>query len=229
MMLNMQPKEGLDLHPGELDIVGIFPTIQGEGPFVGTPAVFIRLAGCNLSDVCKGCDTDYTSNRKRMTVEQITKEVTIFRDCGLVVITGGEPFRQGLKSITDQLIGMGNTVQIETNGTLYQELDFDKVKIVCSPKTPNLHPHLWPHITALKYILEYGKVSTIDGLPTSSLGSGLGVVRPKREFFKGDVFVQPMDEQDENRNRSNLMAAVDSCMRFGYRLCLQIHKIVGLD
>ena len=27
----------------------IFPTIQGEGPFAGTPAIFIRLGGCNLA------------------------------------------------------------------------------------------------------------------------------------------------------------------------------------
>ena len=40
------------------DVHSIFPTIQGEGPFVGQPAIFIRLAGCNLQ--CPACDTDYT-------------------------------------------------------------------------------------------------------------------------------------------------------------------------
>jgi hypothetical protein len=32
-----------------LEIKSIFRTIQGEGPFVDVPAVFIRLGGCKLA------------------------------------------------------------------------------------------------------------------------------------------------------------------------------------
>ena len=40
----------------------IFYSIQGEGRYTGTPAIFIRLAGCNLR--CDFCDTCllYTSD-----------------------------------------------------------------------------------------------------------------------------------------------------------------------
>ena len=34
------------------------PTFQGEGPFTGRAAVFLRLGRCNLD--CKWCDTPYT-------------------------------------------------------------------------------------------------------------------------------------------------------------------------
>ena len=38
----------------------VFPTLQGEGAQAGTPAVFLRFAGCNLGyEVCPWCDTDW--------------------------------------------------------------------------------------------------------------------------------------------------------------------------
>ena len=47
-----------------LKVTSIFRTIQGEGPFAGYPAVFIRLAGCNFgdkSDHCQFCFPEDTT------------------------------------------------------------------------------------------------------------------------------------------------------------------------
>ena len=50
----------IEQHSGDfLDIQEIFPTLQGEGPFVGQGAIFIRLGGCNLK--CNFCDTEFDS------------------------------------------------------------------------------------------------------------------------------------------------------------------------
>ena len=228
--VNQQPVEKrLEGDGSLLDVQEIFPTIQGEGPFAGVPSVFIRLAGCNLSEGCRLCDTDYTSRRKFYKVEDIVATVGLFRKSGLVVITGGEPLRQPLGRLVRKLTQLrGYQVQIETNGTLFDEtLEGTDRTIVCSPKTGSINQKLELWINAYKYVLSADQVDPTDGLPMSSLGFG---VRPARPWngFEGEVFVSPCDERDRGRNEANIKVAVDSCQKFGYRLSLQLHKIIGL-
>lgn len=240
---NAQPSEivvGRD-HT-DLDVVNVWNTIQGEGPFSGIPATFVRLAGCNIR--CNGCDTDYTTNRRRQSVSMLFSEVVTSKPlgythrcaslprcpAGLVVITGGEPFRQNIGDFVRKLLECGYHVQIETNGTLYLE-DFPcnrEVTVVCSPKTHHVNDLLRPHIGALKYILRAGNIDPQDGLPVTTLGRNNPVARPW-VGFDGEVYVQPEDQEDPILNGQNAEAAVASCRKFGYRLCLQVHKIVGME
>ena len=74
MAINIQPIEKRELSvDGSVQVHSIFYTLQGEGPFSGQPAVFVRLAGCNLQ--CPACDTDYTSRRTPMPVAAILDAV----------------------------------------------------------------------------------------------------------------------------------------------------------
>jgi 7-carboxy-7-deazaguanine synthase len=235
MQINTQPIERvIKDETNELDVHSIWETIQGEGPFAGTPAVFIRLAGCNLQ--CPLCDTDYTSERMQMSAVDIVKQVEHIRDPmiygrrTLVVITGGEPLRQSIGVLCATLLACEYKVQIETNGLLYRgDLPFGdpNFAIVCSPKTPKLNYQLLPHITALKYVLAADCADPEDGLPTAVLGQKIAVARPWPNFT-GDIYLQPEDHQDPYQNHRNVQAAVASCLKYGYRLCLQTHKIVGL-
>ena len=50
----------------------IFYSLQGEGYYTGTPAVFLRLSGCNMA--CSFCDTQHQEGVE-MTDEDIVKEV----------------------------------------------------------------------------------------------------------------------------------------------------------
>jgi organic radical activating enzyme len=43
------------------------------------------------------------------------------------------------------------------------------------------------------------------------------------------IYVQPMDSKDDEQNKQNLAAALNSAMKFGYILQLQIHKIIGVE
>lgn len=237
IQLNVQPKERkTDRSDGALDIIEIFLTIQGEGPLVGSPAIFIRLAGCDLQ--CPACDTNYTRGRAVLSLYEIINQIrklTTTKFKPLIVLTGGEPFRQPCGPLIRALRLEGYTVQVETNGTLYDESLFDLrvrqhnsgIMVVCSPKTGSISPDLADDIYALKYILKAGEVDPTDGLPLSSLLSGVVPAKPWPGFM-GVVYVQPCDEQDPVANRANMMAAVESCMTFGHKLCLQMHKIVGL-
>lgn len=231
--MNQQPPEKQVSHPGHSLLVNsIFYTIQGEGPHAGVPAVFIRLAGCNLQ--CPLCDTEYTQ-RKLIAVEDIVLEVgCLGRYGGLVVITGGEPFRQPLKVLIETLLNNDHQVQVETNGTLHQDgLPYGEFDIVCSPKAGTINKKLAPYIKAYKYVASVDSLEgSKDGLPTHALehptGKG-GLARPRSAAAERvEIYLQPVDELDEERNKANLDAVIASCMKYGYRLCVQTHKLVGL-
>lgn len=207
----------------------IFKTIQGEGPFAGVPAIFVRLAGCNLQ--CPLCDTDYTSRRERAGIVRIMSSIDLLAKAviKLVVITGGEPMRQVLGPLVRDLVARGYDVQIETNGTLYDDSLapwFNLITTVCSPKA-GVNFHLLPEITAFKYVARVGDLDPVDGLPKTVLESGARPGRPPLTFT-GMVYLQPCDEGDEAKNKANTLACIGSCLKFGYTLCLQTHKMVGL-
>ena len=227
-MINIQPIEkSVWPEDGMLQVHSIFYTLQGEGIYAGVPAVFVRLAGCNLQ--CPGCDTDYTTKRRMLLPESIYTEISRkAKKSKLVVITGGEPFRQPLKPLIELLLDAGKTVQLETNGTLYQELPYDRITVVCSPKTGALNKLLEPHLAALKYVLDSRSVGE-DGLPLLALGHGKApVYRPTPEF-KGLVYVQPYDQGEGMTYTSHVEAATKSCLEHGYTLCLQMHKFLNLE
>lgn len=245
MNINQQAPEKQDRREdGSVVVHSIFYTIQGEGPFAGDPAVFVRLAGCNLQ--CPACDTEYTSNRLRMNPDHVFREVcrelVEFGEgkmpprsgiANLVVITGGEPFRQNIQALVAYLLKENFRVQIETNGTLYPGETFPfhhpNLRVVCSPKTSVVHKKLVPHVAAFKYVATGSSIME-DGLPRHALEhpNGGQLFRPPADWG-GTIYLQPVDEQDEAKNAYNRAAVIASCMRHGYRLCLQLHKIIGLD
>lgn len=238
-MLNMQSPEKRSHSDSEiLDVHSMFVTIQGEGPFVGEPAFFIRLAGCNLQ--CPGCDTDYTTDRERWNVRAMVCAVQERFKHKLVVITGGEPFRQNIAPFCGMLIARGYYVQIETNGSLgVSDLDFwralaatEHFMVVCSPKAGSVHHTIESLLMitdgAYKYVLKDGDVNPEDGLPIHALDHAVHI-QVARPVAGVRVYVQPMDEGwGSAENARHLQAALDSANKFGYRLCIQTHKIIGV-
>jgi 7-carboxy-7-deazaguanine synthase len=207
----------------KLQIQEIFKTFQGEGPFTGHPAIFIRLGGCNLA--CDFCDTEFESFQE-LTLEKVIlttnklsgKQSDLFTH-KLVVITGGEPFRQPIEKLCDELISQGYNIQIETNGTLFRNVN-KLVSIVCSPKNTNgytpIRDDLLQRINAFKFIIS----------ANNSLYNQVGEVGQTK--YNTPIYVQPMDESDENKNLQNLQATIKIASINGYNISLQTHKIIGV-
>ncbi|MEO0248285.1 MAG: 7-carboxy-7-deazaguanine synthase QueE [candidate division WOR-3 bacterium] len=225
---------------GALHVQEVFSTIQGEGPHAGRPAIFVRLAGCNLR--CYFCDTDFESNWNQvLSPAQLVERIQQLREgraIDLLVLTGGEPLLQDLTYFLDEVFELNLEVQIETSGSLWNEsLDEfvweNDLEFVVSPKTKTVHPNICKRASAWKYIVRHGELAA-DGLPSISTqipGKPSMLARPPNfhlGWYRDRIYLQPCDEGDELKNTMNLKAAIDSCMTHGYRLCLQQHKLVGL-
>jgi len=95
----------------------LYPAISGEGVHAGVPVAIIRLQGCNLS--CKYCDTKEAWNgstgKEVDPIELVEKNVWP----RWALITGGEPLMQAedVCKMVDALQQKGVLVEIETNGS----------------------------------------------------------------------------------------------------------------
>lgn len=212
-----------------LDVHSIFDTIQGEGPYAGMPATFVRLAGCNLQ--CPLCDTEYTEGRQVMTLSEIAGKVSGRN--GLIVITGGEPFRQSIQGLVGLFKGQRRSVQIETNGMFDCGAIIPQLAtIVLSPKTAKINKNTARLAHCYKYVVQAGDVAD-DGLPIHALGhpvpDGQMIARPP-VGWRGMTYVQPADEKDDMLNAANMATAVASVMQrpLERNLCIQMHKYANL-
>lgn len=214
-----------------LDVIGIYSTLQGEGPLVGTPATFIRLAGCHLQ--CRFCDTEFIKGRSRWSCRQIMDQADVLEN-HLVVFTGGEPLRQNIIPTLYRLQRQGHRIQVETAGHFWWEegnqLSFD---IVVSPKTPVVHPDIGRRALAWKYIVGVNDIlDPDDGLPNTSTQGAVAVTqrlaRPPQGTRPANIFIQPCDHWNPTSNLMARRMCVDLCSKYGYRLSLQTHKVLGL-
>lgn len=184
----------------------IFYSLQGEGFFTGTPAVFVRFSGCNLR--CGFCDTDHEGGRE-MSVGDVVGEVSRY-PARHVVVTGGEPSLQLTGELVEALHGAGRFVQVETNGTgrLPGNVDW----VTCSPKGA---PLALEGADELKVVFEGAAPRNWDEL---------------EGFEAGARFLQPCDTGDAVRNREILGACVEFLKEHpGWRLSLQTHKLIGIE
>jgi len=214
----------------KLNVHEIFPTIQGEGPFAGSPALFIRLAGCNVGRlmnakqgpyaVCTSldgtkfpCDTNY-SPKEVLSVSEIMKELD---GEPLAVITGGEPYlQQGIVELIEAL-QCSTEVQVETSGS--RPINKRGEFVVCSPK------HGYSAVN--DHVIDAWKFVYVD---ESSEKTILDFVAAHVHYpDKTPIYIQPMvNHPSEVLSTGLYQEPIEFCMKHGFRLSVQTHKIIGM-
>jgi 7-carboxy-7-deazaguanine synthase len=139
-----------------LFVTSMFFTLQGEGPYAGMPALFIRLAKCNLD--CSFCDT-FFDDGDWMTYDEIETKMdetiwNFWQSKGkempkwvyeptegrktypniVLVMTGGEPLiQENISAFMARQLSEFKEVQVESNGIPDTAVP-EGVTLVCSPK-----------------------------------------------------------------------------------------------
>lgn len=190
-------------------VVETFNSIQGEGRFMGVPATFIRLFGCNLK--CSFCDEP--KHTQQGLVKLMTEEA-ISQLCKhkLVVITGGEPSINDINSLIEYLQDEGHNVAVETNGFSYTNIE--------SADWITLAPKFFTRPTGV-----WNEVKLLVSEETESL------MVKEIEYWKeklADVWVQPINETHEI-NVSSLRVAMELALKYDVGLSPQLHKILGVE
>lgn len=146
-----------DVGEDKLFVTSMFMTLQGEGPYRGMPAFFIRLAKCNLN--CIFCDTFFDdgdwltlaeiNERIEDTIDNFYESIDMQRPdwtyCSynegeviprkmVLVMTGGEPMLQeNIGAFLESQLNSFTHTQIESNGTQVTKIP-DQTTLVISPK-----------------------------------------------------------------------------------------------
>jgi len=189
-----------------LQLSEVFYSIQGEGTWTGTPAVFVRLAGCNLA--CRFCDTDYAVKFFASVEDVLAMVRDAGGDCAMVVLTGGEPLAQAeTPALIEALQRDGRRVHIESNGTIFAALPKD-VWLCVSPKE-RVDPRMAARADEAKLIVD-------ERVPEEHLSLFEG---------KPTILLQP-----EGNKPANVALALEYAKAHPqrFRLSLQTHKFIGV-
>lgn len=199
----------------KLKVNEIFYSLQGEGPFIGFPFVFLRLGGC-IEPYCPFCDTKYAwENFYPLSIDQIFYEIKKYR-CKNVVITGGEPFLQwdlGLKKLAQILKQNSFFIQYETSGKVEIPKESYGV-VVCSPKYLN---GKWYFRSKNLFNCHYFKLLANE----KNLDLIVDFVF-MNNIKKEHVYIMPFGHTREEQIH-NMPIVFEFCKKYGFKMTPRLH------
>jgi len=202
-----------------LVVAEIFYSLQGEGPLIGSPAIFIRMAGC-IEPLCTWCDTKYAwFEFHEMNRERIMAEVGKY-SCRDVVITGGEPFLQwdtGLHELHDELMENDYNIHYETSGKVGIP-DLLGAAVVLSPK------HIdgeWQVSRETVRKADLFKFVADDQKSMEEIHEFVEDYRIRKER----VFIMPMGTTRKEQF-ARMEAVFTFCLQNGYQMSPRLHILI---
>ena len=149
-----------------------------------------------------------------MTMQAIVDEINKYPNASIVVLTGGEPSLFIDETFVAELrIKTCKYIAIETNGTRPLPSNFDWVTL--SPKSGFDGGDIEPCI-----------LKTCDELKVIYLGQDL---KQYDNIKASHRFLQPCFSIDEVQRQANMSSCVEAVLNNpGWRLSLQIHRILGI-
>lgn len=244
------------------NLIEIFSSIQGEGLYIGKRQLFIRFASCNLD--CGYCDTPVEESHAKTCLvewisgsgdfEEIVNPVTESVLLGIaekflgekffhhsLSLTGGEPllytpFLNNFLSHLKERI----PVYLETNGTLYDELEsiINYIDIVAMdiklPETSGIAPQWENHSRFLEIANEketFVKVVVSDCTMDDEFARAVELVANMNDNIP--FVIQPMtNDSMEEKEKSSMhlfgyYEFASSCLK-DVRIIPQSHKMMGI-
>lgn len=244
--INIGPGYFKNIGQDKLLVTRIFYTVQGEGPFNGCPAVFIRLAGCNRGSKatmgCAFCDTKFNvALGQPMTYEQILHMIDdlTHTDRYIIVITGGEPMMQdnltGFIKVLNDIHSSDIDIQIESNGDRLARGFIDlprSVKLVVSPKITGakyhvLAPEVTQRVNCLKYVISADPGSPYYDLPEYILPEHCPMFFQLEEVYLSPITVYKRPVSEEMPSLWNSDLVDQQATRANYKRAKELSLLYG--
>lgn len=215
-----------------------FTSIQGEGQTMGVPAIFVRLAGCNI--LCNSeswvCDTiDVWKKGKATSFEDVFSltEINYLKNGAHLVFTGGEPLlhQDKIVKFVQWLYNNHNIkpiIEVETNGTI---LPIKELLLIvnywnCSPKLSNSGEPYKRRVNPLA-IIELNKQSNIIFKFVIEKEEDLfGIVDDYHDYLSmRNVCLMPAGDSQEKLEKTRKVVA-ELCIQQGLRYSERLHIVI---
>ncbi|WP_341503664.1 7-carboxy-7-deazaguanine synthase QueE [Gallaecimonas sp. GXIMD4217] len=216
----------------------VFETLQGEGSFTGTAAIFVRLQGCPVG--CPWCDTRHTWDTKPEDETELASVMakrgdspawawataasllTAFTQRGFrarhVVITGGEPAMFDLQELCTVLHQGGYRTQIETSGTFAIQAPAETF-VTLSPKVGmkggyEVLDSALLRADEIKHpVARQRDIDELDQL-----------LKRLPAYAETPIWLQPVSQ-----GKRATQLCIDTCIARNWRLSVQLHKYLGIE
>ena len=222
----------------KLKVSELFYSIQGEGQTMGIPAIFVRLAGCNIlcnseSWVCDTIDVwkkgTSTSFENVFTLDDIDR----LKNGAHLIFTGGEPLLHQDKIVSFVKwfyfkYSFSPMIEVETNGTIIPSKELCLIVNYwnCSPKLSNSGEPYKRRVNPLA-IIELNKQSNIIfKFVIEKREDLLDILEDYGDYLSMNyVCLMPAgDSQEKLENTRKIVAEL--CIEQGLRYSERLHIVI---